>query len=404
MTFTVIAAICSLLLLAYLFDVSSSRTKIPSVVLLIALGWLVKQSTDFLEIKIPDLNPALPFLGTIGLILIVLEGALELELSKSKLPVIGKSLIGSFFPILLLAFTLAFVFREFGHTDLQSGLLNALPFCIISSAIAISSVKSLSKSNKEFIIYESSLSDVFGVLIFNFLLMNVEITAASFGQFGLQILIMTVIAFVASIGLSFLLGRIEHHIKFAPIVILTILIFAVSEIYHLPALIFIMIFGLLAGNLDEFKRFKWIDKFKPENLNKEVRKLKELNTEATFLIRSLFFILFGFLIETSEITNTANLPWALAIVALILLFRVIQLLLSRLPLMPLLFIAPRGLITILLFLSIPPEKQIPFVNKSLIVQVILISAIVMMVGLMINKPKNKAIEQSSKTAEAESTE
>lgn len=390
MTFTVITVICSLLLFAYLFDVSSSRTKIPSVVLLLALGWLVRQFTDFAEFEIPDLNPALPFLGTIGLILIVLEGSLELELEKSKLPLIGKSIVGSFLPILALAFALAFAFQQFGHTDLQTGLLNALPFCIISSAIAISSVKSLSKTNKEFIIYESSLSDIFGVLIFNFLMINDEITATSFGHFGLQLLIMTFIAFAASVGLSFLLGRIEHHIKFAPIVILIILIYAVSEIYHLPALIFIMIFGLLAGNLDEFKKFKWVEKFKPDVLNKEVGKLKELNTEATFLIRSLFFLLFGFLIETSEIVNITTLPWALAIVTLIMLFRVIQLLLSRLPLIPLLFIAPRGLITILLFLSITPEKQIAFVDRSLIVQVILISAIVMMTGLIINKGPKKA--------------
>jgi len=387
MTFAIISVICALLLLAYLFDLSSSRTKIPSVILLLTLGWLVRQGSDFFELSIPDLNPALPFLGTLGLILIVLEGSLELELGRSKLNIIGKSIIGSFLPILALAFVIAFTFVQFAETTWRIALLNALPFCIISSAIAISSVKSLTKTNKEFIIYESSLSDIFGVLIFNFLLINETITGASFGYFGLEILIMIVISFVASIGLSFLLGRIEHHIKFAPLVILIILIFAVSEIYHLPALIFIMIFGLLAGNLDEFKKFKWIEKFKPDVLNVEVHKLRELNTEATFLIRSLFFILFGFLIETSEIVNLDTLPWAAAIVALIMFFRIIQLLLSRLPLMPLLFIAPRGLITILLFVSLTPEMKIEFVNRSLIVQVILLSAIVMMTGLIINKPK-----------------
>ncbi|MFZ9956948.1 MAG: sodium:proton antiporter, partial [Flavobacteriales bacterium] len=81
MTTTIIITICVLLLLAYVFDISSALTKIPSVILLLLLGWLVKQTVDLLNINIPNLNPLLPILGTIGLILIVLEGSLELELN-----------------------------------------------------------------------------------------------------------------------------------------------------------------------------------------------------------------------------------------------------------------------------------------------------------------------------------
>lgn len=51
------------------------------------------------------------------------------------------------------------------------------------------------------------------------------------------------------------------------------------------------------------------------------------------------------------------------------------------------FVAPRGLITILLFLSIEPSQTISLVNKSLIIQVIILSALLMMIGLMVNKPQ-----------------
>jgi Kef-type K+ transport system membrane component KefB len=71
-----------LLLVAYLFDLTASRTQIPSVILLLVLGWFAE--TTLLDIEIPDLTSTLPILGTIGLILIVLEGSLELELNKSK--------------------------------------------------------------------------------------------------------------------------------------------------------------------------------------------------------------------------------------------------------------------------------------------------------------------------------
>lgn len=387
MTITIIITFCVLLLIAYIFDLTSSKTKVPSVILLLLLGWSVRQLTIWLEIQLPDFSSVLPILGTIGLILIVLEGSLELELNKSKLGLIKRSLFGALIPMIALAFLLAFAFSYFGQFGLKDSLTNAIPFCVISSAIAIPSVRNLSSKNKEFVIYESSLSDILGVLIFNFLALNETINTASFGHFALQLFIITFVSLIATIGLSFLLSKIEHHIKFVPIILMVVLIYAVSKIYHLPGLIFILLFGLSIGNLDELKRFKWIEKFKPDELIKEVNKFKELIIEGAFLVRALFFLLFGYLIETTEVLNTDTLLWALGIVFFIFTFRTIQLKLSKLPLQPLLFVAPRGLITILLFLSIEPTHTISLVNKSLIIQVIILTALLMMFGLMTNKPK-----------------
>lgn len=385
MTSAIIITFCFLLLIAYVFDISSSKTKIPSVILLLLLGWGVKQVSVFVDISLPDLLPFLPVLGTVGLILIVLEGSLELELNKTKLGLIKKSFFGAFFPMLALAFLLAFLFNYFGGYGFKSSLTNAIPFCVISSAIAIPSVKNLNAYNKEFVIYESSLSDIVGVVLFNFIAFNEIINWNSFGNFFLQLLIILVVSFLCTIALSYLLNKIEHHVKFAPIILLIILIYAISKVYHLPGLVFILLFGLFIGNLDELKHFKWIEKFKPDELNKEVLKFKELVAEFAFLVRALFFLVFGFLMETSEILSTKTLLWAILISFLIFFFRAIQLKLSNLPLKPLLFIAPRGLITILLFLSILPNNSIGLVNKSLIIQVIIITAVIMMFGLMTNK-------------------
>lgn len=385
MTIAIIITICLLLLLAYVFDISSPLTKIPSVILLLLLGWLVRQTTDFFQIHIPDLNPLLPIFGTIGLILIVLEGSLELELNKSKLSVITKSSLNALIPMFALAFLFAFAFQYFGQVFYKIALVNAIPFCVISSAIAIPSVRNLSAQHKEFTIYESSLSDIFGVLFFNFIALNEIINAQSFGNFALELLLIVSISFIAVLGLSFLLSRIKHHITFTPIILIVILIYAISKVYHLPGLIFILVFGLFLGNLDELKRFKWIEKFRPEKLDIEVKKFKEITGEATFLIRVLFFMLFGFLMEAKEILNPETIPWAAGIVLSIIVVRWISLKFSKLPSSPLLFVAPRGLITILLFLSILPEQSISIVNKSLIIQTIILSVLVMMLGLMTAK-------------------
>lgn len=382
MTSAIIISICVLLLIAYIFDVSSPKTRIPSVILLLLVGWAVRQGANFLGLHIPDLSPILPVIGTVGLILVVLEGSLEVELNRSKLGLIVRSTVVALLPIILLSMLLALAFEHFDGISFRTGLLNAIPLCVISSTIAISSSQNLPTKDSEFVTYESSLSDIFGVIFFNFVVRNEVIDLSSFTEFGAQIVIILVVTVAATLGLSFLLSKIKHHVKFLPIILLIILIYTIAKMYHLPALIFIFVLGLFIGNLDKFERFRFMKRLRPEILVKEVSRLQELTKEITFSIRSLFFLLFGYLIETSELLNTNTLVWAIAISGGIFLVRFIFLKLSGQNVFPLLFIAPRGLITILLFISIPVGQTTNLVNNSLIIQVIIITALIMMIGLM----------------------
>ncbi len=387
MTSAIIIIFCSLLLIAYIFDLTFSKTSIPSVILLLGLGFFMKQIVLFMEISLPDFSGVLSITGSLGLILIVLEGSLELELNRSKFSLIKKSFIGALLSMFVLAFILAGIFHFFGNYSFRDCLTNAIPFCVVSSAIAIPSVKNLRPYEKEFIIYESSLSDIFSVLFFNFVAQNSSIGLHSFGNFGGQLLIMVAVSFVATIALSYLLNNIEHQIKFVPIILLVILIYQISVLYHLPSLIFVMILGLFLGNLNELQHFKWIEKLRPKELDKEVQRFKGLTIEAAFLIRAIFFLFFGYTMETAEILNTTTLIWAVGIASIIYIFRDIQLRLSKLPVKSLLFVSPRGLITILLFLSIEPLRRIPEVNKALITQVILLTTLAMMVSLIVARKK-----------------
>ncbi|MEO9144527.1 MAG: hypothetical protein ABI237_03135 [Ginsengibacter sp.] len=396
---TVIIIICILLLIGYLFDLTSARTKIPSVILLLLLGWTVRQIADFFSFQIPDISGLLPIFGTLGLVLIVLEGALELEWNRSKFKLIRKSFFSSFISILALSFIISYAFHYFGGISVRQALLNAIPISIISSSVAIPSAKNLSLENKEFVIYESSLSDIMGVIFFNFAIENVYVNGHAFLHFGLQVLIICVVSFIATIVLSFLLRKIDHPIKHAPIIILIILIYAVSEVFHLPALIFILFFGLFLSNIDELKDFEWIKKLNPYEFNKEVAKFREIVMEGAFLIRAFFFTLFGYSFETKEIINVETFGSAILIFTVIVIIRAIVLKVSRLPVFPLLFVAPRGLITILLFFSIPATLSFSMVNKSLVIQVIILTALFMMIGLIITGKKSK--EQEDETKESD---
>ena len=390
MTISVIITISILLLLAYVFDITTSKTKIPSVILLLLLGFGANLFKESLNITLPNLNPILPILGTIGLILIVLEGSLELEINKTKLPLILKSSIVALIPLLVISFGIAYYLNHFEHLPLKLALASAIPIGIISSAIAIPSARNLLNNEKEFITYESSLSDIFGVIFFNFITLNDNIGTQTFGHFFLELLTMLAVSFVATILLAGFLNNIKHHIKFVPMIILVLLIYGIAKLFHLPALIFILIFGLFIGNIDELRQYKFIQKFHPVNFTKDVHKFREITAELAFLVRALFFMLFGFLIDISDVLNSETILFALCITLGIFIVRLIVLKIFKLQTNPLVFIAPRGLITILLFLSIPISQQIEQIDKSLIIQVIILSALIMMVGLM--RYKNPQIE------------
>ena len=355
-----------------------------------------------LGIDVPRLDSVLLVLATVGLVLIVLEGSLELKLDRSKIGLVTKSFFGALIPILILTAALGFAFHYLGDVPLRTAVINAIPFCVISSAIAIPSAVNLAERDKEFVIYESSLSDILGVLIFNFIYYNEVYDSNTFAEFGIQILIILAVSFVATIGLSFLLARIDHHVKFVPIILIVVMLYTIFKIYHLPGLIFILLFGLFVGHLGQLKEVRWIQKLVTYNPESEVKMFTVLTIEGTFLIRSLFFLDFGYLLETSELFDPTTALWAIGMVTAFIGVRAVQLAASRLPLNPLLFVFPRGLITILLFLYIAPELSIDFVNRSLIIQVIVLTVLVMTFGSMFSSEEEPDEDNDMETTIKES--
>ena len=211
MTTALIISLCVLVLVAYAFDLSSKHTKIPTVIILLIMGYAIHFAVDFFAIKIPNLNQLLPFVGIIGLILIVLEAGLDLELNKSKKRMVAKSFLSALLPLICLFLIIGFAINYYSGASIMHSFINAIPFCIISSAIAIPSVQNLSDDKKEFVVYESSMSDIIGVVLFNFFLANETFGVGSFLVFIGQIILMLLISLVASIGLAFVIKKIDHQ-------------------------------------------------------------------------------------------------------------------------------------------------------------------------------------------------
>lgn len=391
MATNIIITISILLLIAYLFESTSSKTRIPSIILLLFLGFILNIFTQMLKINIPNIQILLPILGTIGLILIVLEGALELELNKQKYNLLISSFIIALLAVLIKSIILAIIFKITFNVSSISALINAVPFCVISSAVAITSSKNLIEEKRDFITYESSFSDIFGILFFNFFISNDKIDYRSILLFLTDIVIIIAISFVAVIFLTYLLSKIQTDVKYTPIILLLILIYSSAKYYHLPSLVFILLFGLFLRNFYKITYFKITEMLNFDVLSEEVNKFREIVIEATFIIKALFFLTFGFFIKIEEVINLHSLVWTVIILTLIYCIRFLLLKLFKKTIKPILFIAPRGLITVLLFISIPSNVRLPIINNSLIIQVVILTSLIMMIGLINYKSETKIL-------------
>ena len=93
--YLLVIVLSSLIVLSYIYNVISNRFNIPSVVLLIATGMALRFELAYVNSPFQSANwtAILNILGIVGLIMIVLEAALDLELTKEKWPIIWKSFV-----------------------------------------------------------------------------------------------------------------------------------------------------------------------------------------------------------------------------------------------------------------------------------------------------------------------
>ncbi|MBL7991768.1 MAG: cation:proton antiporter [Candidatus Kapabacteria bacterium] len=394
-TYIIIIVLSAIVLASYFFDFLSSKIKIPSVIVLIISGIGLRLLTDSMNIQIPMLSAILPPLGTLGLVLIVLEGSLDLTLSRKKIILVKRASLSALILILLTSAAMTALIIYVFYVPILQALVNAIPLAVISSAVAIPSAQGLAAKDQEFIVYESSLSDILGVVLFNFVAEREDFGLSSVGEFGLNISLTIFLAVVACLGLALLITHIRHHIKFLPIISVLLLIYASAKVWHLSPLLIVLLFGLFANNAHLITNIKFAEFFRLERMEEEVHKFRHLTAEMAFVIRTFFFIIFGYLADISGMLHWEVAGMGALIVAIILLLRIAYLTIAfagtERKIFPIALIAPRGLITILLFLSIGSAASIPGINQGLLMTVVIGSSLAMMFGIMLTSNTNKRL-------------
>lgn len=372
-----------LIVFSYLFTQISKYTKIPSVIFLIGTGVGLQFAVNYSGIEIPDLSQYLGLLGVVGLMMIVLEGALDIKIHRKKIRMIIAALTTS---ILILGITnslIASILYFTQNTTFVDAFLYAIPLSVVSSAIVIPSVHTLIPAKKEFMILEATLSDIFGIMLFAFWIEEPAAGQSYFEAISINVIVSVVVSVILSYFLVYVFHKIKTEIKFFLFLAILALLFSIGEYFHYSALLIILIFGLVLNNTHAFFR-GFLKKLINQEKLVEIRdEFVIITNETSFLIRTFFFVMFGLTMNLKGLFDVEVIIISCLVMLIIFLTRALNLkVFLKSTIFPQMLIAPRGLVTILLFNKIIEQYDIVPFNEAILAWVIIGTNLMMMVGLM----------------------
>ena len=404
--YVLLSAACFVLIISYFFNRLAEKTNVPSVILLIITGILIRFGMEQANYEMPNLMPFLEILGIVGLIMIVLEAALDLHINKDKYPLIGKAVITATLCLIATTFAVAWFLQV--QLDISFGIafLYATPLCVMSSSIIIPSVTGLVLDKKEFMIYEAAFSDILGILLFYFVVSFLEeggMVATS--QFFVSLILTIIVALIASAILIYLFKDLKSQTKLFLLTANIVLLYSLGKLFHLSPLIIVMVFGMMLANHGLFKGVLKRYSIGTDSIEKIEKEFHLITLESAFLVRTFFFVVFGMTIDVANLLNLEVFLISLAVVACIFIFRAIMLhFFARSNFFPELYIAPRGLVTILLFFQIPDEFISSEVKPGILLYVIILTSLVMTYYLIKDKMNRDQEEGNDAAPENQETE
>jgi cell volume regulation protein A len=211
-------------------------------------------------------------------------------------------------------------------------------------------------------------------------------------QIGINIIVTLVVSILLAYVLVFIFQRLTSQVKLFLVIAVLMLLYAFGKKLHLSSLLIILAFGLVLNNVKLFFRGKTIGKLVNEDAVKPIlHDFHILTLESAFVIRTFFFVIFGMFITISSILDYHVALISIAMIGALYAVRFLVLkIVVRRDITPQLYLAPRGLITILLFFVVTsrPEFEIPNFNPGILLFVILISSLIMTVALITHRGEN----------------
>ncbi len=391
--YSLIISASAIIILAFVYHAISKKINIPDAVLLIVTGILIRQGMNALHIEEPHLFPISEVLGIIGLIMIILDATLHLEFDRKHLSTIGKAFAMAFLGTIGTATAMAGIFYYTFESmqNFQMSMLYAMPLAILSGSMLISHIRDFSEEKRIFHTYESAFSDIIGITIF-FFLQDILMMAAhpvndSVGL-GSNLILTIITSLITSYTLIFLLQNAKANVRLFLLISVVLLLYAIGQLLKLSSLTIILIFGMVLSNGHLLLK-SYLGKYINSTSLKEIRDdFSIVTVETNFVVRTFFFVTFGISIVMTALFTPQILLTSLFIIAIIYSVRYVLLrIFAQNEISLQVYMAPRGVISIVLFFVIPEELKTDAFRTEIIFFLISVTGILMTYALLTDKKR-----------------
>ena len=388
-TALILGLVGALLMLAFLANRVFRVTRVPDVLVLMALGLIVGPVLGL--VKPSHLASTTNVLGTLAIVLVLFEGGLELDLRRTRRHFAG-SLLLSF---LAYGFSVAFV-GFLVHKGLGVPITTALAVGAVlgctSSAVVLPVLQQLGAREpvKVTLMLEASWGDVLAVLTVGLLLGVGSQGGAVARHLVLGLLTQVGVAIVFAVAAGILWSRllpVLSDARFWQVMTFSIVLvlYAGTEALGASGLIAVLAFGLTLANFPGMDpRFRAVEEHSMSLQSQE--SLLSFHSELAFLVRSFFFVLIGAITDLGSFRGHALL--IAGVLGTLFLARWLALQFSRLAFRDvearerelMLWIMPRGLITVVLALQVVAVRSEVTFLSALAFAVILVTNVMVIIG------------------------
>jgi len=354
-----------LLVLAYVANRFSRRTRVPDVIVLLGSGIVLGPVLHWIDAgRFPEIIRGV---GTLALILILFAAGLELDLRRSWRQFLSGMVLGILSYVLTMAGVTYFCLRVL-HMQKMPAMLVAAPLACMSGSIVLPILDQLDLhfDLKTTLVIEASFGDGLGALVVGVLLTMAggahmqsagAIVRGMFAMFFFRFLLAVVIAIVAGFLWVRLLPRISDKQFWQALTFAAVLmVYSVTHALGGSDLVAVMVFGAtLTSLLDPQNVLQQGFELLPAGQSNQIH---SFHSELAFLVRSFFFVLLGAMIRFNGLKK--ELLSSVGILVVFLIARMIAVTMSRVAwrgtssrereLATLLI--PRGLITAVLALEV----------------------------------------------------
>ncbi|MBS3068423.1 cation:proton antiporter [Candidatus Micrarchaeota archaeon] len=287
-----------IIIIGYIGELFSKKFSIPSTIMLLLIGYLLKVSG---YVDVADLTGLQSLFGTLALIILLFDGGLTLNI----LDVLFKS--GRIFLMSILItvasmFAAGFLMQGFGFDFLIGAIVGAIAGGI-GSTTTISILKGLElpKDVGRFLTLESSITDIFSIILTIVLTQNLLSGFIDVQMIGQGILstfsVGTLVGIVGGILFISIFSRIEKGYSYMVMLGVILILYALSEFFGGSGAIGVLIFSIMLGNENLVRKIIRIEEASERIF------IREFHTEISFIIRTFFFVFLGIIVNFSNINN-----------------------------------------------------------------------------------------------------